>query len=99
MMIIMGFILATKFFQLGNSAKGAIAHLVFLTERYIFLRKTAYNEKYRCPCFLIDYLITQKTTPIIVITENGSSWRVGLFGLKVCLVISERGGFWVSKLV
>ena len=67
------------FFQFGNSANGAVAHLVFLTERYIFLRKTTYNEKYRRPCFLIDYLVTYKTISIIVITENGSNWRVGLF--------------------
>ena len=58
MVIIMGFILAIMFFQFGNFANDAIAHLVFLTERYIFLRKTAYNEKYHRPCFLSDYLVT-----------------------------------------
>ncbi|MBA0756449.1 hypothetical protein Gogos_020411 [Gossypium gossypioides] len=98
--LVTGFILATVFWQLDNSPKGAQERLgffafamsttyytcadalpVFLQERYIFMRETAYNAYRRLSYVISNALVTLPGLILLSFAFSMTTfWAVGLDG-------------------
>ncbi|KAI3474044.1 hypothetical protein Pfo_028832 [Paulownia fortunei] len=85
--IVTGIILATIFWRLDNSPKGVQERLgffalpLFLLERYIFMRETAYNA-YRRSSYVLSHAIISIPSLLIlsIVFAATTYWAVGLAG-------------------